>query len=611
MQVVGIDFGTTNVRIATWDSEQDFPPEPKLIGAQGTTTMPAVIALERGAEGKITITVGEAAEDLPNNSNTLVIPNIKRYVLSGDAYVDWHLEARNVQEENPKWPPKEWNPKTRCIQAWGQDFPVWDLIGRILAEALRRADITGKFEWRVGCPVHANYEYRAGLSQTLTELTGTGNVACVVEEPILFLTLARRLGDLSDGSYLVYDVGGGSFDSALVEVTGTEMLVYGADGHPLLGGSDIDDGLIERLDYNGQPVLMRRAKERLTPWNTTETLPDGTVVTWDNVVDTLKQKGFVVKSFSTMRDAYIGAKVLWKRGEGSPPSGEIIERREESGVVRFVWQLMWDDMAQDVHQIILFGGPTRSPYFSQNLASRFGEDKVATAAELLPALTGTPDLELVGISMGACYSYADSYLPLYLSRLPADILLEDRQTGEKVGYEPYEHFGYAHAEQDTGPRVVRKAEPFAPYFSNRLIQEKSDPHEYELTVAHPNGVVMRDPDDSRSAARYVIDGYLKPDQEERKQSQGFIPRLSATSLRLVIDRFGRVGVEKHSNGPGLAWTETFWLVTSPPWQTPLQKKSTELSRVLENIKKADPPESSNFLQGDPELGGFRPLSRRS
>ena len=174
MQVVGIDFGTTNVRIATWDSEQDFPPEPKLIGAQGTTTMPAVIALERGAEGKITITVGEAAEDLPNNSNTLVISNIKRYVLSGDAYVDWHLEARNVQEENPKWPPKEWNPKTRCIQAWGHDFPVWDLIGRILAEALRRANITGKFEWRVGCPVHANYEYRAGLSQTLTDLTGTG-----------------------------------------------------------------------------------------------------------------------------------------------------------------------------------------------------------------------------------------------------------------------------------------------------------------------------------------------------------------------------------------------------------------------------------------------------
>ena len=32
MRVVGIDFGTSNVRISTWDSDQDLPPEPKLIG---------------------------------------------------------------------------------------------------------------------------------------------------------------------------------------------------------------------------------------------------------------------------------------------------------------------------------------------------------------------------------------------------------------------------------------------------------------------------------------------------------------------------------------------------------------------------------------------------
>ena len=37
MQVVGVDFGTTNVRISTWDSEQAQPPEPKLIGAGAIT----------------------------------------------------------------------------------------------------------------------------------------------------------------------------------------------------------------------------------------------------------------------------------------------------------------------------------------------------------------------------------------------------------------------------------------------------------------------------------------------------------------------------------------------------------------------------------------------
>ena len=107
-----------------------------------------------------------------------------------------------------------------------------------------------------------------------------------------------------------------------------------------------------------------------------------------------------------MRDAYLGAKVLWKRagGEHDTPVGEI-RTRDQRGRVRFVWQSTWDDLAGDVAGIVLTGGPTRSAHFRDGLSEHFGAEKIYAPQDLLPALTGTPDLELVGISMGACYSY--------------------------------------------------------------------------------------------------------------------------------------------------------------------------------------------------------------
>ena len=612
MQVVGVDFGTTNVRISTWDSEQALEPEVKLIGKEHTSIMPAVVAFQKKDNGEISVVVGEDADDLQDEENkTLVIRNIKRNALSGDAYVDWHLKVRNDQEDGkgktPVWPQKEWDSVKRCFNVWGEEFPVWELIHRILAEAFRRSDIIGDFEWRAGCPVHADMSYREGLAQALFQVTGKANVAWIAEEPILFLTLARRLGDLKEGSYLVYDLGGGSFDCALVEVKEDEMLVYGADGHPLLGGSDIDDGLTEKAAYTGQPNLLRQAKERLSSENPSEVLGDGSIITLDQVETVLRENKFSQKSISTTRDAYVGAKMLWKRDESEdvPPIGEIATQDKMTGEVRFVWQLMWDDIARDVDKIVLVGGPTKAAYFPRELAKRFGEEKVITATELLPTLIGTPDLELVGISMGACYSYEEPYDPLYLNRIPARIVLQDLQTGAEVRYEPYRHFNYKHVRDDSNMdrQPIMDASPFEPFVSEPLVQERAEPHEYELTLTYPNGVFIQDPEDYSRPARYIIDGYLESGQES------ITSRLPATSLRLIIDRYGRVGVEKHSSGPGLPWTKVSLIVDAPPWQTDLQKEAAEPNLQqhgsIETEQALEPTEKERVV-GDIREAPFTP-----
>ena len=308
MQVVGVDFGTTNVRIATWDSDGELTPRPLMIGQGGESTMPAVIAFQRQADSVSTV-IGEDADELVDDEDTVVVRNIKRWALSSDLFVQWHLDTSRSS------PPEWWNPETRCIEALGEEFPVWGVIRRILAEAFRRATqagLNGAFEWRAGCPVQADLEYRSELAAALTEFGGNNRVSSVIEEPILFLALANRLETLDPGSYLVYDLGGGSFDCALAEVeTDGQMTVYASSGDPLLGGSTIDLLLKERLEYTGSLRLLRVAKEQLAPSNPEQAV-ESTALRWSDLEDVLKKDQFIGRTQAAMREAYISAKVIWK-----------------------------------------------------------------------------------------------------------------------------------------------------------------------------------------------------------------------------------------------------------------------------------------------------------
>ena len=556
MKVVGLDFGTTNVRISLWDSERDAwgqdedgaGPQPQMIGEGGTSTMPAVIALRRQPDGTVSILVGEEAdqeEDIENE--VLVIRNIKRCALSNDSYIEWHLQVR----DDPRWPPKGWNPEAHCFEFGENEFPVWHLIERILEEAFNKAGISaelesGEFEWRAGCPVHSGLDYRTELTRVLRNLTGKGNIRWVVEEPTLFLTLAHRRGLVRpEGSYMVYDLGGGSFDCALVQIDRDQMLVYGADGHPLLGGSDIDKALQERLSYGDErPHLLRQAKESIGPANSTQDLGGGITLTNDDMEAVLADGGFVNRSLMTMHDAYIAAKCLWKREQDQrlPPIGEVATVSPDSDVFRFVWQLTWEEMARDLDGILLFGGPTRHRHFRERLAKRFGHEKVSQVSDVFPELVDAiGDLDLVGISMGACYAYDDYLTPLYLNRLPGRITLEDMESGDKVEYEPFQH-------------LTKNFTPLTEFVSAPLRRQDSAtqstlyPQSYELTVTAPSGVVFW-----RTYLDEIIDS-----------------RLMNHTLRLVIDPYGLIGVQQEGAKRS---PQRFLVFDGAPWLSYRQQEA--------------------------------------
>ena len=540
MEIAGIDFGTTNVRISTWDPDDPNAglPQPQLIGRGDTTVMPVVVALQRQTGGEVTVVVGEDADAMEDGDNTLVIRNIKRWALSSDPYVQWRLEIS--QTGWPTW----WNPEMGCVEAWGQHFQVRDLIADILREAVNRAGLQSPFQWRAGCPVQSGYDYRSMLSGVMAGLAGEGRVEWVVDEPVLFLAAAQRNIDPDsefklEGSYLVYDLGGGSFDCAIVDVRSDgEMVVFGADGDPLLGGSNIDRKLKEKL--GGAENQLRQAKESVSPDNFSVAVIGGGTLTWDDVVGELKGDNFIQRSLMAMRDAYITAStVVW---------GSVVEENADTGQVNFVWQRDYSDLARDLDGVIMFGGPTRSPFFSENLSKWFGDTKVMQARDLIG---GVAEPELVGISMGACYFPSGDEFHQVPTRLPYQVALENTSTGreeDKVRYRPHQHF-------------VDNFKPADQFESPWLSQERDNPQEYELTITDPDGVVLE---------RQPVDGFLEPGN-----------RQPATGLRLVIDRLGPVYVEKRSEGVGLPWTKRTTVVESPPWQTDEQRQMLDALRERE------------------------------
>lgn len=81
--------------------------------------------------------------------------------------------------------------------------------------------------------------YQAGFKQVV-----------LLQEPIaasLAYANMKKTNDLTDGQWLVYDLGGGTFDVALVKIADGEMKIIDHEGDNFLGGADFDQLIVEKL----------------------------------------------------------------------------------------------------------------------------------------------------------------------------------------------------------------------------------------------------------------------------------------------------------------------------------------------------------------------------
>ena len=232
-KAVGIDLGTTNSVVAVLEGG-----EPTVIAnAEGNRTTPSIVAF-KGEE----VLVGELAkrQAITNPDNT--VRSIKRNIGT-----NWKEKF-----ENKEYTPQEVS--ARILQKLKRDAESY--IGEDVTDAV------------ITVPAYFNDAERQATKEA-GQIAGL-NVLRIINEPTA-AALAYGLENNEDQKILVYDLGGGTFDVSVLEISEGVFEVKSTSGDSKLGGDDWDERVMEWLvdkfksstgiDISEDKMAMQRIKE--------------------------------------------------------------------------------------------------------------------------------------------------------------------------------------------------------------------------------------------------------------------------------------------------------------------------------------------------------------
>ncbi|RMR07954.1 Chaperone heat shock Hsp70 protein [Pseudomonas savastanoi pv. glycinea] len=208
--IIGIDLGTTNSLVAAWDGEQAriFP------NALGNFLTPSVVGLDDDEQ----LVVGDIARERLHTHPGLTASLFKRYMgsaretlLGGKAYRAEELSAMLL----------------RSLKADAE---------RALGEPVHEAVIS--------VPAYFSDAQRKA-TRIAGELAGL-KIEKLINEPTA-AALAYGLQQRDEATFLVFDLGGGTFDVSILELFEGVMEVRASAGDNFLGGEDFDDRLVEHF----------------------------------------------------------------------------------------------------------------------------------------------------------------------------------------------------------------------------------------------------------------------------------------------------------------------------------------------------------------------------
>ena len=234
-KAVGIDLGTTNSVIAVVEFTDS---EPKVIQtSEGGRTCPSVVAFGKDGE----ILVGELAkrQSILNPAHTIY--SIKRFM--GRRYDE-------VEKERSIVPYKVVPGQNglSVVEIDGKLYPPEQISSMILsklkkdAEAYLGEEVT---EAVITVPAYFNDAQR-NSTKIAGEIAGL-KVLRVLNEPTA-AAIAYGVDKRQEGTILVWDLGGGTFDVTILRISGDGVFeVKATNGDTHLGGDDWDEALVNHL----------------------------------------------------------------------------------------------------------------------------------------------------------------------------------------------------------------------------------------------------------------------------------------------------------------------------------------------------------------------------
>jgi molecular chaperone DnaK len=232
---VGIDLGTSNSVVAVID--RDGVPRI-LTTEEGSTTLPSLVWFSPA--GPI---VGERAREGLNESPDLTIFGVKR--LLGRRFD--HPEVRRLARMLPYELTEAPNGDTWISLAGGRTVSPEEVCALILRELRRIAEAHfGEPVTRAVLTIPAWYDAaQRQATKDAAQIAGL-SVARLLSEPTA-AALGHGAHRGEELRYLVCDLGGGTFDVAVVDVIDGIFEVLATTGDAFLGGDDIDRAVVENL----------------------------------------------------------------------------------------------------------------------------------------------------------------------------------------------------------------------------------------------------------------------------------------------------------------------------------------------------------------------------
>ena len=344
--ILGIDFGTTNSKIAYM-----LLDEPKIIeNREGKTITPSIVHFK----GEDSFTVGEVAKHNLIAYPDMVVSSIKREM--GTDY------KKKVGRH--KFPP--------------------EYIGALIFKKLIE-----DAEFRIGkkfvdavVSVPANYADSQRQSiRDAAEIAGV-NVLRLINEPTA-AALAYGISEDRDRKVLVYDFGGGTFDVSVLSVSSGFFDVDASTGEHRLGGDDIDARIVEHV------AKKFRRELGIDP---TKSL---------GLLATLREAAEEAKiALSTSGSTTITIPFV---ASGKPPFSMELKRETLNGLIQDLIErtIAPMDMAlhdaslekSEIDDILLVGGTTLIPAVRKFVTEYFGKEPLSgdpyTAVALGAAIAGT------------------------------------------------------------------------------------------------------------------------------------------------------------------------------------------------------------------------------
>jgi molecular chaperone DnaK len=391
--IIGIDLGTTNSCAAVVKDGRPYVVPSR----EGHNTVPSVVALN----ARNRIVVGHLAR-------AQLLTNPRATVYGAKRLVGRPFESDVVQEIRSKFA-YEIVPDANglaAVRLGPETLSLEQISALILREVKEVAqNHLGEEVNRAVITVPAYYNERQRAAVRLAGALAGLHVERILNEPTA-AALAYAFGRHLNQRVLVYDLGGGTFDASVLELSDNVYEVVSTGGDTFLGGVDFDNRIVDRL---------------LASWRERNGAEfSGDRVALSRLVDAAERAKCALSERS---DFPIHLPFLAMR-DGQPLSFETtLSRADLVGMVEPLvdrtLEVCQEVLAAkgigpgDIDEVLLVGGQSRMPLVHQKVSAYFGkppshsvhpDEAVAIGAALLAFSLGTAEgvvlIDVLPMSIG-------------------------------------------------------------------------------------------------------------------------------------------------------------------------------------------------------------------